>query len=319
MLASALHETLPAASVTTLRVPVADTALADSARHELAVTVLRTDPGSTSARPVVLLLHGIGDTAATFRFLAPRLVREGGHDVVAPDLRGCGASSAAFAAYAPERAGADVFAVLDACAVALGGDVAQRGVVIVAHSYSAASAVWAAAERPALVRGLVLMGPFVRDPNEGRGLSLGLRLLLSVLFAWPWGAAMWESYYAGTLHKAPDLDRAELARHAAAIRASLDLAHLHALQQMVFATKAACTARLPEVRAPSLTVIGGADPDYPVPENEAKYIVDALAHTGDAKYEVLEQVGHYPFFEVHSRAGELVLQFLASHGAAPPA
>ena len=62
---------------------------------------------------------------------------------------------------------------------------------------AAGSAVIAAAQRPELVSGLVLLGPFVRDP----AVSAVQRVLLRAAMAPPWAALSWKSYlpklYAG--------------------------------------------------------------------------------------------------------------------------
>jgi len=278
------------------------------------------------AKPLVLLMHGIGDTSATFRHIAPKIA-DAGYTVVAHDLRGSGQTSTTFASYLPEEAAKDALAVAEAAVASTAEAVAtdapastpdaraalnRKGVVLVGHSYSAASAVWAAAEAPEAVRGLVFLGPFVRDPNEGRGLSAGMKLMLRLLMSRPIGAGFWASYYSGTLHKHPELDRAELQRHTAEIRRMLDGPHLAALRATMFATKAACTARLPQVRAPSLTIIGGADPDYPSPAAEAAYITGALAHTGRAEQLLVDGVGHYPHFEQTQATADAILRFLGS-------
>ena len=69
--------------------------------------------------------------------------------------------------------------------------------VVVGNSMGAGSAVLAAAQRPGLVCGLVLVGPFVRNGKT----SAMRHLLLRVAMAPPWAAASWKSYlpklYAG--------------------------------------------------------------------------------------------------------------------------
>ena len=80
--------------------------------------------------------------------------------------------------------------------VALIGELGGSAVVV-GNSMSAGSAVVAAAERPELVCGLVLVGPFVRDP----AVSTLRRVLLRAAMARPWAALSWKSYlpklYAG--------------------------------------------------------------------------------------------------------------------------
>ena len=104
------------------------------------------------------------------------------------DLRGHGDSDATFTSYGDEETAGDVIALLEE----LGGLA-----VVVGNSMGAGSAAIAAAECPELVSGLVLTGPFVRNPRT----SPMRRLLLRVAMAPPWTAISWKSYlpklYAG--------------------------------------------------------------------------------------------------------------------------
>lgn len=80
--------------------------------------------------PAVLLLHGFPDSRDVWREQVPALVRAG-YRVVAPDLRGCGASSipARVADFTLDHLVADVVGVLDAL------DIARAS--IVAHDWGA--------------------------------------------------------------------------------------------------------------------------------------------------------------------------------------
>ena len=73
------------------------------------------DEGSGSP---VLLLHGFPDSSALWRHQIPALV-DAGHRVIAPDLRGFGASDRpdGVAAYAVPTLLADVLGILDAVGV----------------------------------------------------------------------------------------------------------------------------------------------------------------------------------------------------------
>src|SRR5437868_6210629 len=62
--------------------------------------------------PVVLLLHGFGDTGDMWAPLAARLVKD--HRVVVPDLRGMGLSSHPETGYAKKNEAQDISAVLSA-------------------------------------------------------------------------------------------------------------------------------------------------------------------------------------------------------------
>ena len=61
--------------------------------------------------------------------------------------------------------------------------------VVVGNSMGAGAAAYAAAERPDLISGLVLVGPFVRN---GKTTTMQ-RVLLRVAMARPWAAMSWNS------------------------------------------------------------------------------------------------------------------------------
>src|SRR5580658_4832129 len=105
------------------------------------------------AGPLVILVPGMGDLRATYRFLAPAL-RDSGYRVASVDLRGHGDSDTTFASYGDVETAGDVIALIEQ----LGGPA-----VVVGNSMGAGAAVLVAAERPDLVTGLVLVGPFVRN------------------------------------------------------------------------------------------------------------------------------------------------------------
>jgi len=73
----------------------------------------------------------------------------------------------------------------------------RRPAVIVGDSMAAGSAVPADIRQPELVSGLMLAGPFARDPAA----SAMRRALLRVAMARPWAAISWKAYlpklYAG--------------------------------------------------------------------------------------------------------------------------
>jgi pimeloyl-ACP methyl ester carboxylesterase len=137
--------------------------------------------------PLVVLVPGMGDLRAGYRFLAPAL-RDAGYRAACADLRGHGDSDATFPSYGDADTAGDIIALI----TELGGPA-----VIIGNSMAAGSAVLAAAQQPELVTGLVLAGPFVRDP----AVSTMRRVLLRAAMAPPWAALSWKSYlpklYAG--------------------------------------------------------------------------------------------------------------------------
>jgi pimeloyl-ACP methyl ester carboxylesterase len=244
--------------------------------------------------PLVLLVPGMGDLRSTFRFLAPS-IRDAGYRVATTDLRGQGDSDATFDSYGdPETAG-DVVALLEA----LGGPA-----VIAGNSMGAAAAVLVAAERPELVRGIVLIGPFVRNGKA----SAMQRLLQRVAMTPLWAGAAWKSYmprlYAG---RRPDDFEAFRDR----VIASLHLpGHAKAFSRITRTSHDPAEACLAGVKAPTLVVMGKQDPDFPDPRAEAQWIAEKLH--GEAV--MVPEAGHYPQSQRPDVTSPAVLRFLATLG-----
>ncbi len=200
--------------------------------------------------PLVLCLSGMGDLRSTYRFVAPALA-DAGFRVACAEPRGHGDSDTDFDSYDDEAAASDLIALVEE----LGGPA-----LLVGHSMGAAAAIVAAARRPDLVRGLVLLGPFARQP----AVNLALRGLLRVLMQPWWVRATWKAYlpslYAGR-HPADHAD------HLAAVYASLGRpGHARAFSRTVLGTTHDIAEQhLPGVQAPALVVMGELDKDFPDP------------------------------------------------------
>jgi pimeloyl-ACP methyl ester carboxylesterase len=123
---------------------------------------------------LVLCVAGMGDTRSAYRFLAPKLVVEG-YRVACMDQCGHGQSSSPWAGYGSPATGEDMLALIRH----LGGPA-----VIVGHSNAAAAAVWAAAQAPDLVRGLILVGPFLQDAKLSPSLGLAVKIVTSSPLIW---------------------------------------------------------------------------------------------------------------------------------------
>ena len=223
---------------------------------------------------LVVLVPGMGDLRAAYRFLAPAL-RRAGYRVACTDLRGHGDSDATFSSYGDAETAGDIGALIEE----LGGPA-----VIVGNSMAAGSAVIAAAQRPELVSGLVLLGPFVRNPTAGAV----QRVLLRVAMAPLWAAISWKSYlpklYAG---RRP----ADFAEYRDQVVASLHKpGHSRAFSLTTRTSHAAAEARLTDVKAPVLVVMGEQDPDFPDPRAEADWIATALS----GEVVMVPEAGHYP-------------------------
>ncbi len=239
--------------------------------------------------PLVVLVPGLGELRQAYRQLAPRLVA-GGLRVATVDLRGHGESSTGWDAYDAAAMGGDLIALIETL---------EGPALVIGNSYGAGPSVWAAAERPDLVRGLVLTGPFVRDhPTPSY-----LRWAMALMFTGPWRVRAWDAFYAGLFKAGTPPDHAE---HRARLRANLsEPGRFAALSAMLQRSDAAIEARLKDVNVPALVLMGSRDPDFPNPTAEAEEVAAALH--GEA--EVVAGVGHYPHLEVPEAMAARVLAF----------
>jgi pimeloyl-ACP methyl ester carboxylesterase len=173
--------------------------------------------------------------------------------------------------------------------------------IIVGTSMAAGAAVWASAEAPDLIRGRVMVGPFVRGDG-----NWFLETLFSIMFARPWGPSMWVKYYS-TLY--PSRKPADLAEYSAGLLENLkEHGRLESLMQMLRASKRASEDRIPLVSKPTLVLMGSKDPDFKDPESEAKWVAENLKGT----YTMIENAGHYPHAEMPEVTGPLMLAFMQS-------
>lgn len=154
--------------------------------------------------PLIVGVPGMGDIRSNFRYLRPALLGAG-YRVATMDLRGHGESDTSFSDFDDVAAGSDALALVKH----LGGPA-----VLVGNSMGAGAAVWAAAEEPASVAGLVLAGPFVRNPPT----SWLKMLLFRLVLLRPWGLAAWDAYIPKLYPGRPPGD---LAEHRARIKESL--------------------------------------------------------------------------------------------------
>ena len=245
----------------------------------------------TGDGPLVVAIPGMGDLRSNYRFLAPEIVHAG-YRFASMDLRGHGDSEASFDAYDDRAAGSDLLALVGH----LGGPA-----VIIGNSMGAGAAAWAAAEAPEAVRGLVLIGPFVRNAPVG----LIKQLLFRLSMARPWGAAAWVAYLPKLY---PGHPPADFERHRSEIRESLRKpGHAAAFLATTRTSHAPVEARLQEVHTPTLVVMGERDPDFVDPGAEANY-VGAQLH-GDVV--MVKNAGHYPHTEYPEVVNPVITGFLA--------
>jgi pimeloyl-ACP methyl ester carboxylesterase len=242
------------------------------------------------AGPLVVLVPGMGDLRATYRFTAP-VLRQAGYRVALTDLRGHGDSDATFAMYGDVETASDLIALIED----LGGTA-----ILVGNSMGAAAAVIVAAQRPDLVDGLVLVGPFVRSARMSTMQRVVFRLAMAPL----WAAITWKSYlpklYAG---RRP----ADFEAYRNRVVASLHRpGHAKAFSRTTHISHDPAEARLADVKATTLVMMGDKDPDFPDPKAEAAWIAEAL----HGEVVMVPEAGHYPQSQQPDITADAVLGFL---------
>ena len=243
--------------------------------------------------PLLVLVPGMGELRATYRFLAPALVAAG-YRVATTDLRGHGESDTSFQSWGdPETAG-DITALIDELGVPA---------TIVGNSMGAGAAVIVAAEHPAKVTGLVLVGAFVRNPPPNAIMAAMFRAMMSPI----WIAAMWKAYmptlYSGK--KPADFDAWRGAVIANLKRPAYGKAFSLTTRQT---THAPAEARLADVKAPVLVVMGDKDPDFKQPQAEAEWIASTLHGTTV----MVPDAGHYPQSQRPELVSAAIVDFLSA-------
>ncbi len=245
----------------------------------------------SGAGPLMVLVPGMADLRSSYRLLAPALVAAG-YTVATTDLRGHGDSDATFTRYGDDATASDIVALI----AELG-----RPAVVVGNSLAAGAGVIAAADRPELIAGLVLVGPFVRNPKVAPGMKTLMRVLMAPL----WVAPVWKAYlpslYAGA-------KPADFAQYRDAVVAKLrEPAYGRAFSQTTRQTDhAVAEARLAEVTAPTLVIMGERDPDFGDPAEEAAWIGTRL----NAEVTMVPDAGHYPQSQQPELTAAAILDFL---------
>lgn len=247
--------------------------------------------------PLVVLVPGMGDLRSTWRELVGPLTGAG-YRVAAFDLRGHGESDMTFTEHGDVVTAGDLLAVIEH----LGGPA-----VVIGSSMGTSAAAWAAAEQPGLVAGLVLVSPMRREPRASRIARTLNQLLYRVLFARPWGAAVWAMCYRTVLNRGATAPW--LGEHVRDVRAALHRpGRLRSFRELMLALDhSVVEARLGEVHAPALVVVGALDPDYRDPAAELDWTTTAL----DVQGLLLPDVAHYAQHQAPEVVVPAMLTFIA--------
>lgn len=246
----------------------------------------------TGEGPVVVCVPSLGDIRGEYRFLVPILV-EAGYRVATMDVRGHGETTTDWDDYSVVGVGQDILALIR--------ELEAGPAIIVGTSMGGGAAIWSAVEAPELVRGIVMIDPFV----DGDGNPF-LVTMLSIMLARPWGPSMWLKYYSSLY---PTRKPADFDKYASALYSNLKQpGRLEATLEMLRASKRASGERMPNVTQPVLVLMGSKDPDFKDPEAEAKRVAAAVR----GNYKIIENAGHYPHAEMPEVTGPLLLDFMQS-------
>ena len=257
----------------------------------------------TGEGPLIVLSHGIGDRRQVFRFLAPELVRAG-FRVAAADMRGHGESSMGdWKAISRTDVAGDLVALIRH----LGGGPA----VIVGHSLSGGAATIAAATAPALVSGIVEVGPFTRKVQYSLGglVRIGryrraTLLLGGVLVAR--SLRMWMSYLDVAYPEKP----ADYDAYMTGLRAKLsEPGRMAEFLKTMKTSPADAGAALPRIACPALVIMGDEDPDWADPRAEADGIVAEMP-AGLGAVAMIKGAGHYPHAQRADEVAGLTASFV---------
>jgi pimeloyl-ACP methyl ester carboxylesterase len=247
------------------------------------------DTGGDGA--VVLAIPGMGDLRSQYRLLRPAL-KDAGYRVVTMDVRGFGDTSATWNDYSAHAVGRDAIALLD--------HLHAGPAVVLGNSFAAGSALWAARDAPSRVRGVVLLGPIVRDVK----VPFLAKAALWIGFAGPWRVWFWTTYWNSLFPSVKPKDHAQA--KATLARNLQEPGRMRALQTMIGLSKADTASMLTDSRVPALVVMGTRDPDFTDAAAEANWLASQLV----AQELLVDGAGHYPHAEMPGRVAPKVISFV---------
>jgi pimeloyl-ACP methyl ester carboxylesterase len=242
--------------------------------------------------PLIVATPAMLDLRSELRLLTPRLI-EAGFRVVTIDQRGMGETSAAWPEYGSSPMARDLIALIE--------HLDAGPAIVYGTSNGAAAGVCMAAERPELVRGLVLAAPFVRD-GRASWLQRQLTGIMRIPFL---TLPLYMSYYPKWEPRQPRV--ADFDDHLARLKANLsESTRRHVIRAYIFQqTHREAEGRLGEVSVPSLVIMGTGDVDWPDPAAEARWITSQLG----SELLLLDGAGHHPHVEFPDQVAAAVIEF----------
>jgi len=241
---------------------------------------------------LIICSPGMGDSRDAFAPFAEQLVAQS-YCVATMDIRGHGDSTTGFTKYGDEATAEDFLTIVK--------ELNQGPAVLAGCSFSAGAATIAAAKSPELVSGLILLGPFLRNPVGAVGMWF-----MPLLFKGPWGSTVWRFYAPSLWPGLGDGAKQERAKKSTALLTR------KGRWSAFYATVCGCDHRavgpwLGKSKAPALVVMGSSDPDFSKPADEADWVA---SNFGDSTTLMVEGAGHAPMLERPEIVGRATLEFL---------
>jgi pimeloyl-ACP methyl ester carboxylesterase len=232
---------------------------------------------SQGSGPALIALPPGGELRSTYRLLKPKLLAAG-YRVITLDLRGQGESSAEWDDFSAPAIGGDILTLIE--------HLGLESATLLANSVSCAAAIWAAAEAPRRINGLVLSGSFAQTAAPWKS-----KLISGLALHRLWGRAAYLRYYPSLYPLARPADyEAHLGRVADMLA---DPKRLAAMRRLFGEVGQEWDARIEQVRVPTLVVMGAADPDFSNPEAVAYQLAQRLQHA-PTQVALLDGAGHHP-------------------------
>ena len=273
--------------------------------EEKAIAFHVLEPVDPSDCDTYILLPSMGDLRHEFRYLWELLHDSGRNRVVCTDLRGMGDSDTTFCSYTPDDTGRDLLKLMR--------HIGGASFILVGCSMSAASVVYAAAEEPSKVKGMIFISPFIWDHK----MPFGVPTLLSLLLNSCTGPSFWTDYYKSlyTMKEKPVHDMDE---YAVRLKSNLcESGRISVLRGHIFASKETCSAKITDVcggggvhAVPAYAVYGSKDPDFPDPTKELAELSARFPQLSSSL--MIENAGHYPHVEDPQKVYEGISAFVAS-------